>query len=68
MTMMTGELEYESIFRQLSGGSFDKVPDLPFPAISHILWVLFLVMMPILLSNLLVCACCPYPDASSHHV
>ena len=56
MTMMTGELDYESIFRQASGGSDTQIPGLPFPELSYILWVLFLVLMPILLNNLLVCA------------
>ena len=56
MTMMTGELDYESIFRQASGGSDTDIPQLPFPELSYTLWVLFLVVMPILLNNLLVCA------------
>ena len=55
MTMMTGELDYESIFRQASEGSEDPIPALPFPVIAYLLWIVFLIMMPILLSNLLVC-------------
>lgn len=54
MTMTTGELDYESIFRQSSDASEDEVPGLPFPEISYILWIVFIVVMPILLSNLLV--------------
>lgn len=54
MTMMTGELDYESIFRQASGGSDTKIPGLPFPEVSYLLWILFLIVMPILLNNLLV--------------
>ena len=54
MTMMTGELDYESIFRLASGGSDTQVPELPFPEISYLLWFLFLILMPILLNNLLV--------------
>lgn len=54
MTMMTGEMDYEDIFRQSSGGTVDQVPELPFLAISYVLWILFLILMPVLLSNMLV--------------
>jgi transient receptor potential cation channel subfamily A protein 1 len=52
MTMTTGEFEYDSIFRQ--EGDMPDVPDLEFPAVSYILWILFIILMPILLTNLLV--------------
>ena len=55
MTMMTGEMDYESIFRQSTEGSETPIPGLPFPEIAYLLWIFFLIMMPILLSNLLVC-------------
>lgn len=54
MTMTVGEMDYEEIFRQPSGGSMDDVPSIPFPGISYLLWVVFLVLMPILFTNLLV--------------
>jgi hypothetical protein len=54
MTMVTGEMDYESIFRQSSSGTTDPDPPLPFPEISYLLWIVFLVMIPILLGNLLV--------------
>ena len=53
-TMITGEMDYESIFRQSSSATLDPDPPLPFPEISHVLWIVFLVMIPILLGNLLV--------------
>ena len=55
MTMITGEMDYESIFRQSSSGTLDPDPPLPFPEISYVLWIVFLVLIPILLGNLLVC-------------
>lgn len=55
MTMITGEMDYESIFRLSSSGTLDPDPPLPFPEISYILWIMFLVLIPILLGNLLVC-------------
>ena len=56
MTMTTGELDYESIFRYSSGGSGpdEFASDIPFPVISFILWIVFLILMPILLANMLV--------------
>lgn len=54
MTMVTGEMDYESIFRQSSSGTVDPDPPLPFPEISYALWIVFLIMIPILLNNLLV--------------
>ena len=56
MTMTTGEFEYDSIFRQFPGGDSESttIEEIPFPAVSFILWIIFLVLMPILLTNLLV--------------
>ena len=54
MTMTTGELDYDSLFRLYPDGTADSIVEIPFFEISIILWILFLIMMPILLSNLLV--------------
>ena len=54
MTMATGELGYDDIFRQSTSDSMSDDPDVPFPAISYILWVIFVIIMPILFTNLLV--------------
>ena len=54
VAMSIGELDYDDVFRQPTGGSMDDVPNIPFPAISHILWLLFVILMPILFGNLLV--------------
>lgn len=50
--MTTGEFEFDTIFRQ--GGDRANVTDLQYPTSSYILWILFLILMPILLTNLLV--------------
>ena len=58
MTMITGELDFDAIFKQTPGGvlTADDVPgQVPFPEVSYMLWIIFLILMPILLSNLLVC-------------
>lgn len=54
--MTTGDFEYDSIFRQHSGGTApgEIIEEIPFPPVSNILWMIFLVLMPILLTNLLV--------------
>ena len=59
-TMTTGELDFENIFGFSSGGVApdEFTSDVPFPAISFILWIMFLILMPILLANMLVCVLC----------
>ena len=56
MTMTTGEFDFDSIFRQFPGGAEDGdiTEEIPFPEVSFLLWIIFLIMMPILLTNLLV--------------
>ena len=58
MTMTTGEMDYENIFHYSSGGSSpdELLSEVPFPVISFVLWVMFLILMPILLANMLVSA------------
>lgn len=55
--MTTGEIDHNSLFRLTS----DPIPlennisEIPFLGSTYPLWILFLILMPILLSNLLVC-------------
>ena len=49
MTMTTGELDYDDLFHQQEGEE-----EIAFPPVSFILWIMFLVLIPILLNNLLV--------------
>ena len=52
--MTTGEFEFDTIFINEQ----DLVDDgivLLFPTLTTILWIIFIVMMPILFNNLLVC-------------
>ena len=53
MTMTAGGFNFDSMFRQ-DGSELPKSPDIQFPFASYILWVLFLILMPILFINLLV--------------
>lgn len=54
--MTTGEYQYENIFRLQAGGSeeVETATDIAFPPVSYLLWLVFLVFMPILFTNLLV--------------
>ena len=54
IAMSIGDLGYDDLFRQPTQGSSDAVPKIPFPEISYILWIMFIILMPILFSNLLV--------------
>ena len=54
MTMAIGAVDYDNIFRQSIADSMSTAPDVPFPAISYIMWVIFIILMPILFTNLLV--------------
>ena len=49
MTMTTGELGYDDIFHQQEGEE-----EIAFLPVSFILWIVFLVLIPVLLNNLLV--------------
>ena len=55
MTMTTGEFDFDSIFRQDPTGASDDADEIPFPPISFMLWIVFVIIMPILLTNMLVC-------------
>ncbi len=55
MTMTTGELDYDAIFRIDPTGGSDELMEIAYPPISYILWIAFLVFMPIILTNMLVC-------------
>ena len=55
VSMCTGELEFDSIFHQEPSGERDDLSDVPFPPVSYLLWTAFIVFIPILLINMLVC-------------
>ena len=63
MTMTTGEFDYDSIFRQNPTGESDNAEEIPFPPISFILWIVFVIIMPVLLTNMLVRHCNSYMAA-----
>ena len=52
MTMTTGEYELDATLRQTGEVN---TPDLQYPVVTFSLLIVFLILMPILLINLLVC-------------
>ena len=54
--MCTGELEFDSIFHQEPSGERDDLSDVPFAPVSYLLWIAFIVFIPTLLINMLVCS------------
>ena len=57
MTMSDGEMDFEAVFRLRSDGvsDIDEVPTpIPYAGVSILLWIFFLIIMPILLMNMLV--------------
>ena len=56
MSMTTGEFDYNGIFRLAPTETHETYAEIPFPTVSYILWILFIILMPILLTNMLVCS------------
>jgi len=63
MIMSTGEFEFDTLFYNTDDGRFNQGTtqssgqlenDLLYPGATYILWILFIIMMPIVLTNLLV--------------
>ena len=53
MVMTTGELDFDGIFFN-SQEDADEGNNLFYPQIAYFLWIVFIILMPIILSNLLV--------------
>lgn len=54
LVMTTGEFEYEQVFRFRDSQDDEPPGALHFEAMSNILWVIFVILMPLLFVNLLV--------------
>ncbi len=54
MTMSTGEVDFDGVFRLSPSGESGGADELFFPAISYIVWILFIFFMPVVLINMLV--------------
>ena len=54
MVMTTGEFDFDGIFFN-SQDDAENGDDLFYPEIAYTLWIVFIILMPIILTNLLVC-------------
>ena len=54
MVMTTGEFDFDGIFFN-SQEDAEEDWDLFYPEIAYTLWIVFIILMPIILTNLLVC-------------
>lgn len=54
MSMTIGDFSFDTIFRKSPSGDSENTEEIMFPAIAYLLWIIFLVIMPILFINLLV--------------
>ena len=54
--MTIGEIDFNSVFPLFPGGISPErnVEEVPFFSVSVLIWIIFIIMMPILYSNLLV--------------
>ena len=52
--MTAGDFSFDTVFRQSPSGESEDAEEILFPIISYLLWIIFLIIMPILFINLLV--------------
>ena len=52
--MTAEDFDFDSLFRLDSAGESDDAEQVPFPPVSYMLWIVFVIIMPILLINMLV--------------
>ena len=70
MSMTVGDFSFDETFRKSPSGEHEDTKEILFPVISYLLWIIFLVVMPILFINLLVrsiLAMGPLPDIHNGH-
>ena len=55
LVMTTGEVDDDAIFRlDPAGGSDNVASELPFLPVAYIVWIPFVIIMPLLFANMLV--------------
>ena len=54
--MTAGDFSHDIIFRLDPAGGSDDLSDIEYPPISYILWIMYIVLMPVILTNMLVCS------------
>ena len=54
MSMTAGDFEFDEIFRMSLSTEEENAGTILFPPISYLLWIIFVIIMPILFINMLV--------------
>lgn len=54
MSMAAGDFNFDTVFRLSPSGASESTQEILFPPISYILWIIFVILMPILFTNMLV--------------
>ena len=52
--MTAGDFSFDTIFRRSPSGESESAQEILFPPISYILWIIFVILMPVLFTNMLV--------------
>ena len=54
ISMTAGDFNFDTVFRKSPSGEIEHAQEIQFPPISYILWIIFVILMPILFTNMLV--------------
>ena len=54
MTWISGGLDFNAVFRVDPAGRSDSLSEIAFLPVSVVLWIVFVILIPILLRNMLV--------------
>ena len=54
LSMTAGDFSFDTVFRHSPSGESENAKDILFPSISYILWIIFVILMPVLFTNMLV--------------
>jgi len=54
LVMSSGEMEYEQVFRFRDSQNDDPIGSINYPLLSNILWVVFVILMPVLYIHQLI--------------
>jgi len=55
--MTAGDFSFDTVFRRSPSGESEGAQEILFPPISYILWIIFVILMPVLFTNMLVSIC-----------
>ena len=52
--MTAGDFSFDTVFRRSPSGESESAQEILFPPISYILWIIFVILIPVLFTNMLV--------------